>query len=432
MALVRGTVGNSQLWMASPVDADPKPYLATPFSGKVAQISGPEFSPDGSKLAVIVSRNAATAEPELWIVPLPSGSPTRVPVRVPGLQGGGQRPSWMRDNRHLILSADHHLYAVDVQKGDLRSITTSTVWEIQPAVSPDGRRIAFAGGTMDSDIVEISLEGSLPKPLLATARDESDPAWSPLNSQFAYVTTANGLPEIWLRGAQDAAARPLVRQDTALAWNDLEKLHFSPDGRHISFDLYGDHHVVAISDIGGGRPVILDQQSTDQHGASWSPDGNWIAHRRLNGAKWELVKRPLGGGDPIRLEEAAEGGSNTEWSPTGEWICHPMNQTLRLISADGSRHAVIQTQAAAFGFSRDGAVIYAVRRNPDRKWELATFFVPGGREKAIVPLDLPAAARVAGFSLNSDGKAFITSVAQSRFDIWFLDGFAPPHRWLFR
>jgi hypothetical protein len=87
--------------------------------------------------------------------------------------------------------------------------------------------------------------------------------------------------------------------------------------------------------------------------------------------------------------------------------------------------------AGPFGFSRDSATLYAIRRDSSRKWELAAFIVPDGRPKKIVPLDLPVSANIMGFSANPDNMGFITSVGQSRFDLWLLEGFAPSRRWLF-
>lgn len=82
--------------------------------------------------------------------------------------------------------------------------------------------------------------------------------------------------------------------------------------------------------MAGGSPVGLDQASTDQHGPSWSPDGNWIAYRRLLNGTWSIVKAPLGGGAIVRLEEATPGGGTTDWSPTGAWIAHSRPDGMQL------------------------------------------------------------------------------------------------------
>jgi hypothetical protein len=288
----------------------------------------------------------------------------------------------MPDSRHLILAVEGHLCSVDTKTGALHRITASGTVERQPAVSPEGRRIAFAAGSHDFDIVAFTFGKALPKTLLATARTEREPVWSPQQSQYAYITDASGVQEIWLRNAQEEGARPLVQPDTAFPWYQLQNVRFSPDGRRISYDIFRERHAVAISNVAGGRPVVPDEQSPDQHGLSWSPDGNWIAYRRINGAKWELVKRPLGGGEPVWLEDTAEGGGETDWSLSGEWICHRVGAALHLVSADGKRHVEVRTPGVtAFGFSRDSATLYALRRNSSRNWELAAFAVPGGQQK---------------------------------------------------
>ena len=79
----------------------------------------------------------------------------------------------------------------------------------------------------------------------------------------------------------------------------------------------------------------MDTESPDQHGPSWSPHGDWIAYRRVNAGKWELVKAPLGGGKPVFLAETTQAGAETDWSTTGVWICHPKGEMLELVSPDG-------------------------------------------------------------------------------------------------
>ena len=426
LVFVRGTVGSSTLWIASPPDADPRQYRQPPFVGNRAHIAPPQFSPDGSKLAVITSPRAATTEPELWLVPFPSGLPVHSPVRIPARQGGNQRTSWMPDSRRIVLSASGHLYLADTRGGALRQLTATTGEEWQPTVSPDGRRLAFASGSSDFDIVEIALPNGSIHTLLATSRGEWGATWSPTGTQFAYITDASGSPQIWLRSAQaEEGARPLVQQGATPVWPELEHPRFSPDGRRIAYDIYGDRHAVAISSVAGGQPVILDQESPDHHGASWSPDGNWIAYRRLNGAKWELVKRPLGGGQPVVLEDAEAGGSETDWSRSGEWICHMRRGSLRLVRQTARVMPKPRVpEITALGFSPDSTTVYALRRNPARHWELASFSVPGAQLKQVVALDIPVSAAVNFLSVHPDGKRLITSVGRRRYDIWLLEGFS--------
>jgi Tol biopolymer transport system component len=166
----------------------------------------------------------------------------------------------MPDSRHIVVSGqidhnDGHLYLLDTQSNRIQPLTATTNRESAPAVSPDGRRIAFASGANDFDVVEIGLDGSGPRTLLATSRSEQHPAWSPSGGEYAYATNANLASEIWLRSSQEGSARPLVKLDSGFPpWTELRRLQFSPDGRRIAYDIYGPKHVIAISSIAGGEP----------------------------------------------------------------------------------------------------------------------------------------------------------------------------------
>ena len=143
------------------------------------------------------------------------------------------------------------------------------------------------------------------------------------------------------------------------------------------------------------------------------------------------MKIPLGGGKPVPIGETSRSGE-TDWSPSGEWIYQTWGDKLRLASDDGKTHKVLDSpRTSAVGFSRDGATLYALRRNSEQKWELAELGVPDGREKKITPLDLPLSVTIEGFSLHPDGKSFAISVGTARYDIWLLEGFPQPRRWSF-
>jgi Tol biopolymer transport system component len=433
----RGVRGAGSFWIASPPDAEPRQYRQPPFPEQGIIAGHPQFSPDGSKIGIPISGPAETEAPEIWILPYPSGPPKRVAARLSQIPLSLSRGfSWMPDSRRIVVSSlvdrGYHLYILDTQTNRLQRLTATTNSESAPAVSPDGRRVAFASGANDFDVVEIGLDGSGPRVLLATARSEWQPAWSPSGLQYAYSTNASGSSEIWLRGSQEGSARPLVRLGAGFpSYATLQRPQFSPDGRRIAYDIYGAKHVIAVSSVAGGGPVMLDQESNEQHASSWSPDGNWIAYQRLNPAKgaYELVKTPLGGGKPVSLGETSR-GNDTDWSPTGEWICHPRGDRLRLVSPDGSAERFLNIpRAAAVGFSQDGATLYALRRNAAQKWELAAFSVPDGREKKVTPLALPVSAMLDGFSLHPNGKSFVTSVGEARYDIWLLEGLPQPRRY---
>jgi eukaryotic-like serine/threonine-protein kinase len=433
LAFIKGPGGNMSLWVASAPTAEPVQYRQAPFPEIFVRAWTVDFSRDGSKLAVLMEREGAAGfTTELWTVPFPSGSPERVPGTLPFPTSGPlpARISWLPDNRHLVLdtavpgSSGNHLHQIDTTSGTMKGMTSGTGEEFAPAVSPDGGKIALSAGGIDFDLMQISIDASEIRTLLGTASREGNPAWSPSGRQFAYISNAGGGSELWVRSVQESWASPVLRQraEGLPVWYNLERPSFSPDGNRIAYGVNGSRHAIWISSVAGSRPVPLDAQSHDQHGPSWSKDGNWIAYQRFFEGKWEVVKMPLGGGQPIHLADGTPGGSPTAWSPTGECIAFTRGGALQLVSQDGKIQKTLTVASPAFGFSQDGSQIYGVRRGPNRTWELVVTDIANGTSRKAGDLRWPSSAIITGFSLHPDGKSFLTSVGIPKFDIWLLDG----------
>jgi Tol biopolymer transport system component len=252
---------------------------------------------------------------------------------------------------------------------------------------------------------------------------------------LAYVTDADGYPSVRLRAAADSWSRALVEQASSSETPPPGEVRLSPDGRRVAVASYGEKHVIWIYPTAGGTPVRLDSESSEQHGPSWSPDGNWIAYRRLLNGKWSTVKAPLGGGAIVRLDDAIRGSEATDWSPTGQWIANNRPNGLHLLSSDGVAPTRVLTglNAALFRFSRNGSRLFAVRRGENRRWELTTWDVATGRELRVVALPLASAADVQALALTPDDTRVVVSAGTNTSDIWILERFERPPstpRWL--
>ena len=436
---LRGTMGSTSLWTVSTRGGEPRQYVQEPFPGTFVEGYDPEFSPDGSRIAIVVDRLTGGGSGEFWLLPFPSGRPRRVPT--PLLSASAWlRFSWWPGGRHVLLGrsdpSHRHLSVLDTETGAMRDFTSGTGQESEPAISPDAKKIAFTSGRMDSDLVEIPLDGSPIKPLLATSQSEESGAWLPSGAQYAYITNAGGKPEIWLRSKPENWARPILagNPDAPPPWYLLDVLRVSPDGQRVAYDVLSARHGIWISSITGGRAMPLDTESADQHCASWSPDGNRVVYRRLQGGKWELTVIPVGGGNPVSLGETraggASGGGVTDWSPTGEWVCHHSLKGPELVSPDGKRRRLLGPSISLwFCFSTDGKLLYTLRRSEARRWQLAAIDVATGVERQARELTAPASAGLSGLGRHPDGKSLVATLGTPRQDIWLMEGFAPPGAW---
>jgi TolB protein len=313
-----------------------------------------------------------------------------------------------------------------METGKTEALTAGLASETRADVSPDGSRIAFTSGGVDTDLIEVPLDNSPIRTLLSTSRNETNPSWSPDGSQFAYVQDSVGRgTEIWLRSVNGAWSRPLIRSTSAAV--TFTNPRFSPDGQRILYESWSSEgYLLWITTVGGGNPVRVTPERNHQHAPAWSPDGNWVAYRANVGDERLIEKVPSGGGHPVTLARTVT-AFFVVWSPNGEWLCYVDFQSIHLVAADGSRDRKLVDRASnVFGFSGDGRKLYFVAPEGSKS-ALWSIEIASSKMRLERMLDTSAAA-MRGFSLHPDGKRFATSVAVSHEDIWILDGFERPGR----
>jgi Tol biopolymer transport system component len=436
-------VGTASLWFSTPVGAEPTRYVQFDPMRFVEGVLA--FSPDGSKLGVCAVPRSINRQPDergwqFWIVPLPEGRPSRrfkwwsdVAPRVTSF-------AWLPDSRHVVLGVTSlstpgsHLWMADLERDRTWSLTRGPGSESYPSSSPDGGRIVFATGEPDYDLVEIPLGGNATRPLLATARSESDPVWSPDGTLFAYVTDRSGQDEIWLRTRDGPSSdRPLITQadfgdDRTIM---LSAPSFSPDGRRIAYQRNAHKPIwplrIWISLTAGGPPVpLLPPTHEGYQGApTWSPDGQWIAYTAWKDDRWMLAKVRVGSGEgPIVLRTDGVPTATPSWSPANDWITWETERGFVLVSPDGSTQRVLSDdQWLVHTWSRDGSEIFGIRETEDLRLSLVAVEAHSGKARILADLGPSPAVNnpVKGFSLSADGRSIATSILRLRGDLWMLE-----------
>jgi Tol biopolymer transport system component/predicted Ser/Thr protein kinase len=427
-----------RLWI---LDASPGPHGNQPQPFGLAPFEGAgdvqEFSPDGMKLPVIKDRS-------LWLLSYPRGEARQLSIgEVLPL---GRSLSWMPDAQHIVaymfLDGIDRLRMVNVETGTTRTIYSSPAAILNPAVSPDGSRLAFVTGDVRWKLVEVLLAGGLVRELGSGGRASLFPSLSPDGARLAF---AAGQPatvrEMTLGPAGEVVARIIADDSDDNTGTLMTGVEWSPDGARVLFSAFSDitSGRLMVVPATGGRALPVDQNADDSRDGVWSPDGTQIAYRRRIGGEHQIVTVGVGtSAAPAVLkrwsvQDAADRArAPAAWSPDGRWILTRSGPSVFLMAADGSHERPLPAAIAPFGrarpiFSRDGREVLMLRRDasaPGRPLRLFAVNVASGAERVIVTVDFPKTADdVAGLSISPDGTRLYTSFADWPFDIWMLEGF---------
>ena len=435
------SAGRYRLAFSSPPGARPQPCSRLGFSG--IESSGNNFSfqftPSGKYLGF--STGAADG-PGFWRIALDGGPPEEL---APGTMGRPRQFTWMRDGQRVIGNAASFsggLMLSDLRTGTSHPLTMGVTWDEYPSLSPDGRTLAYDAGDQGYDVIEAPLDGSALRDVIATSRNEVAPAWAPDGAHFAYITNRNGVPEIWLRNRADGSERLIAGPKefpgrVSFAFLDCA---ISPDGSRIAYRVVDPGQAIWISPLSGETPVRLREDAALQRGPSWSPDGNWIAYYSLRDGRPAVLKARVGSTAPPDLVTYFGFPSPVRWSPRGDWIAFDDDRKLRIVSPDGKQNRIVsQRQWETYGWSKDGASLYGVAINQDRRLILGRIDIATAKETKISDLGpAPSAAfdvglsygqfPFRGFSLHPDGKSFLTSIFRMKSQIYLMEGFDRPVR----
>jgi serine/threonine protein kinase/Tol biopolymer transport system component len=308
-------------------------------------------------VAAIQSKYQAT----IWAVT--PGSPAAQLTRGLGASDGLEGLTSTRD-RHIVYSSSAggtvDLWTASADGSEARQLTNDERLESHPVVTGDGATIVYtsrARGT--SAIWRMNADGSQQKQIV-TAPAIYDFAVSPDGRRIAYATGNDTSNHAWLKSVSidGGASATIATTGPFLKW-----LRFTPDGNSVIFSalddkavkmfkvaigggpvtkLYAsqghdaavspDGHLIAFAsgmeDTGAKLIVLSLDGSTPPHLPDltartfrWTPDGKGIVYIKRDGRQENLFIQPLAGGPPTPLTSFTDGSiASYEWSPDGQRI----------------------------------------------------------------------------------------------------------------
>jgi dipeptidyl aminopeptidase/acylaminoacyl peptidase len=266
----------SDLWRVGYDGQDRTQLTATPKHDEWA----PDWSPDGRWLAFLANRGGEDAEAQVWVMPARGGEARALTAVAQGVIDF----AWAPDSRRLALIISDPVRAAGAPKPkNSPPIVTGRFHFKQDG---DGYL-----GAQRSHLYLFEIETGQLTQLTSGEHDESAPSWSPDGRQIAYVTQrgddTNRTGKIWLHLIEPRAGateRPLTALDGAYGDTPAGlRPQWSPDGRRIAYLQGGDARWIyyaplqlALIDAVSGAvtlPAPIDRWFSQLR---WAPDGKSV------------------------------------------------------------------------------------------------------------------------------------------------------------
>jgi len=267
----------------------------------------PTFSPDGDRIAFV--RALSPPVQDIYTIARRDSLPSRLTrdnTEINGIE-------WDPSGRHILYSSLRggmsNLWRIALLGG--RPIWVATAGYNahlrEPSIDRSGARIAFERRTSYTDLWQLH-RSQQPRPLIVTTRWDSDPAIAPDGSRIAFVSTQSGSREIWIADADGANAF----QRTTLGDGIVSTPRWSPDGASLAFVHWRNGHAdVYRIDAVAGMPHPIAASPADELAPAWSRDGRWIYYASNANERWRIVKSAL----PVSPDTSA--------TPPADSLAHP-------------------------------------------------------------------------------------------------------------
>ncbi len=309
-----------------------------------------------------------------------------------------------------------------LELGRSDQLTADPGLEIQPALSPDGRLVAYsAGNSTRMRVFMRPVGGGRTIPLSDDSTSvETHPQWSPDGASLLFLTRGGVSIAPALGGSSTAIVPPGAKSIVTTA-------SFSPSGKEIAF-ARGDS--VQVVPAAGGPARLVGTGAYDLHSCAWSPNGKWIACVSGNSesvspgsgfgnlAPSSVVLFPAAGGAATSLLAADVFNQSPAWSPDGTRLLLVSNRdgprdiyALRLTSSGRAQGAPVRLTtglgAISVSLSADGRrLTYAVYSAQANLWS--------------VPIDAGILAGSTGATQVTSSHQVIENVRVSHDGHWLL------------
>jgi Tol biopolymer transport system component len=389
--------------------------------------TNPAVSQDGRSL--VFCRNLTYAASELYWLPLGAGVLAQgEPKRLTGSSMNAAYPAWMPDGQEVLFSSRGSLWK--------QTITEQSQPYRVPFIGEDGSmpalsrpaanrpaRLVYVRSFSDFNIWRIatsSRAATPPAPVISSTRWDHNPQVAPDGKRIAFQSNRSGDMEIWLAGIDGSDAVQLTFMGASITAHPA----WSPDGQTIAFDSNPEGQFeVYVVPVSGGKPRRVTVNPASDHYPSFSRDGRAIYFASNRAREYQLWKVSASGGDATQLTR--HGGWVAVESLDGAHVYYTENPgsapspLWRLSGPDGQPSKVVEgIIMRGFALVQDG-IYYLDQHAGENRLQ---FFDFTRGKSTIVARNLGEVGL--GLAASPDGQAiFYTRVDSSVEDLLLVENF---------
>jgi len=224
-------------------------------------------------------------------------------------------PSWAPDNSKLAFVSyrpNPEIALYSYIDGSRLPFPVFNTLASTPAISPDGKEIAFCmrAERGESDIFISNIDGSKRRNLTKSSAFNTSPAWSPSGRQIAYIS---GIPgQIFIMDVDGTNVRRIIKEG-----GDADSISWSPDGKWLAFHWKthrSSHYDIFVADVATGSIRQVTNGGGSNESPSWAPDGRHIVFQSNRSGTWQIYGMLVGGTGIARQITSAGDNTSPAWS----------------------------------------------------------------------------------------------------------------------